>query len=141
MADTMQYFSFGSRWGGACFQLAKPYSFITSARPNKVVSYSFITLYPNGVCYLAAGFAWDGASGLLKQIQCLIRGSAEHDAIYRLIREGLLPPGFKAIADAELRTNVIKDGGTRAEADIVYEAVTLFGISALEGGNPVLSIP
>jgi len=54
-------------------------------------------------------------------------GSLAHDALYQLIREGILPPFHRHRADIILRDMCLKDGMSKLRAWYVYRAVRAFG--------------
>ena len=58
----------------------------------------------NGVLYIGDGYAWDGPSGPALDTRDAMRGSLVHDALYQLIREGLLPSSAREDADKLLRS-------------------------------------
>jgi hypothetical protein len=103
----------------------------------------FVGLSADGVMTLAAGYAWDGASGPIKQSKSIIRGSAVHDGGYQLIRNGFLPAECRKAFDAQLRLHCIEDGMPSWQAWIVYAAVRTFGgrFTTPESRKPVLQAP
>ena len=58
---------------------------------------------------LSAGYAWDGASGIAINTENSVRASCGHDALYQLIRLGLLPRTKRLQADSDLRKWLIED--------------------------------
>ena len=134
----ISYWKFSDR----CYQLAKPYRFKTRCRPTQVVSIPFVTLEPDGQCVLDTGFAFDGASGPVIQTKSILRCAAEHDAKYRLMREGLLDAKInQPIADSEFREGLIMDGVFSIRAETFYIAVHEFGKKSTSGGNPIEVAP
>ena len=77
--------------------------------------------------YIKEGYAWDGASGPGIDTRNIMRGSLVHDALYQLIREGLLPRTYRGLADQELYLVCRADGMFRLRAWWVKKAVQLFG--------------
>jgi len=55
------------------------------------------------------GYAWDGASGGL-DTKTAMRGSLVHDALYQLMREGVLPQAARPMADRALYDICLDDG-------------------------------
>ena len=129
---------------GYRFQLEADYQHQTGLRPLKQVGNRFVRLDADGLLTIAAGYAWDGASGPAINNHTILRGSLVHDACYQLIRLGLLPIDQRDIADRLLRETCLEDGMWPARAAWVYQAVHLFGGRFLQGpgqGNTVLTAP
>lgn len=134
----IKYWKFADR----CYQLAAPYHFETRCRPVQMVSMPFISLEPTGQCRLDVGFAFDGASGPVIQTKSILRRAAEHDAKYRLMREGLLDAeANQPIADEEFREGLVLDGTMSTRAEVFYIAVHELGKKSTEGGNPIEEAP
>ena len=128
--------------GGYRFQLAEPFlvqTGICCACPGN----AFVGLDASGVLTLAAGYAWDGASGPIKQDATVIRASLVHDGLYQLLREHELPAGHRDAADRLLRAMCKEDGMPGWQAWIVYVAVRTFGGRFItpESRKPVLEAP
>ncbi len=90
------------------------------------------------------GYAWDGPSGPTFDTPDSMRGALIHDALYQLMREGLLDPdSYREVADKILRRICMEDGMSEVRADAWYEAVRLFAASAADPKNakPELSAP
>jgi len=87
----------------------------------------FITLTYDGRLCVRAGYAWDGPSGPTLDTRTFMRGSLAHDALYQLIREGLLPPEARRTADEILYRLCREDGMGWVRAQYVYRSVRLFG--------------
>ncbi len=85
--------------------------------------WAYIT--PDGVLRLAAGFKWDGASGPAIDTETFMRASLVHDALYQLIRRGVIYD--RAAADAMLHDIAREDGMWAVRALYSYLAVRLFG--------------
>ena len=56
-----------------------------------VIDTTFISLHPNGIMVIRAGYAWDGASGPTLNTDNSMVPSLFHDAAAQLMRQGLLP--------------------------------------------------
>lgn len=127
---------------GFRFQLAEPFMCstpITEACPGN----HFVGLDAAGWLTIAAGYAWDGASGPIAQGPEVIRASLCHDAAYQLMRECGLDPKWRKTADELLRQMLVEDGLHPAMAALVYQAVRTFGGQFIEPGSkkPVLIAP
>lgn len=130
------------KFGDRCYQLAREYQFVTQCRPSERVSIPFIVLEPTGQCTLAQGFVFDGASGPVFQTKTILRAACEHDAKYRLMREGLLDAEtYQVVADAELHNRMLEDGVIAIRADLFFTAVHELGSKSTVGGNPIEEAP
>ena len=91
--------------------------------PTEIVTLYYIALDPLGRLTVRRGYAWDGPSGPTIDTKTFMRGSLIHDALYQLIRWGLLPPETKKDADMELKKACIEDGMCRIRAWYVHWSV------------------
>lgn len=129
---------------GYRFQLEEDFIFETGLKPIKPGGNRFVSMDADGTLFMSAGYAWDGASGPAINDSTILRGSGAHDALYQLIRLGVLSPDDRATADWILYDMVREDGLKRAEslpwiargparalakarASWVYAAVRMFG--------------
>lgn len=95
----------------------------------------------DGKLTIAAGYAWDGASGPAFDTPSFMRGSLVHDALYQLIAEGHLHPSFREYADDLLYKICREDGMGVVRAWYVWVAVRRFGSSAATTPRKVLTAP
>lgn len=86
-----------------------------------------IDLFPDGRLVLHKKYRWDGASGPTWDTITTMRGSAVHDALYRLIAAGKLPRKLKWKADAELYIIMREDEAYWARAAYYMVCVEIFG--------------
>jgi hypothetical protein len=86
----------------------------------------YIDLDENGKLTCHKGYAWDGASGPTFDTPDSMRASLGHDALYQLMRMGLLPPSCRDEADSLLRKICIEDGMNPVRAKLWYMAVRMF---------------
>ncbi len=122
---------------GFKYQLAEEYRCNTGILPPEDIDTDFVSLHKNGDIILRVGFAWDGPSGPTIDRKENMRGSAEHDGLYRMIRYGLLPPSFREQADNRIRTCWIEDGMWPATARLEVWALKKFGAAACRpSGEP-----
>ena len=77
-----------------------------------------------------AEYAWDGPSGPTIDTANFMRGSLVHDALYQLMRRGLLPQSEREGADKAIRDLCIEDGMSRVRAWWVYQSLRLGGGAA-----------
>lgn len=95
----------------------------------------YIYLDKNGLLRIYRGYAWDGASGPTIDTKSSIRGSCIHDALYQLIREGLLDISLRESADIILEKVCIEDGMFSWRAAYWRFFVSKFAKSAAESKN------
>ncbi len=81
----------------------------------------------DGYLYITEHYAWDGATGPTWQDSKNKRGSLIHDALYQLMREGLLPMSYRKAVDQELIHICKEDGMSRFRAWYYMLAVRTFG--------------
>lgn len=81
----------------------------------------------DGVVTLRRGYAWDGPSGPTIDTYTFMRGSLFHDALYQLMREGVLPLSTRKHADEILRDICLEDGMSKIRAAWVYRGVRIGG--------------
>ena len=110
---------------GYKYQLARDYTCWVEILPDEIIQdeTGWITLEPNGKLTIRSGYAWDGPSGPTIDTPTFMRGSLIHDALYQLIRQGLLEPEWREQADKELRIACIQDGMMKCRAWYVFWAV------------------
>lgn len=89
------------------------------------------------------GYAWDGPSGPAIDTRNFMRASLIHDALYQLIREGVILQSARRAADELLRATCLEDGMSRIRAWWVYHAVRWKGGPSADPSNerPVLTAP
>ena len=90
----------------------------------------FIRLTPDGILTVFAGYAWDGASGI-PTTKITRTASLFHDALYQLMREGLLSrTQHRLAADNLFRDICIDRGGNKTIAGIYWQGLRWFGEKA-----------
>lgn len=85
-----------------------------------------ITLHTNGLLTLAQGFEWNGATGIV-DAKCFMRGSAVHDALYELIKQGVLNKSHRKQCDKLMRRIFHEDGTPWILSQLAYFGVRLVG--------------
>jgi hypothetical protein len=119
---------------GYKYQVMKDYSMQLNLTPLKAIRRKlakFLSLSPHGVLFIRKFYAWDGPSGPTIDTRDFIRGSLVHDALYQLMREGVLDYRVhRQQADQILKELCLEDGMGSFRAWYVYQAVHLFA----EGG-------
>ena len=130
---------------GYKFQLAAPYTVDVGFKPMLSVSVGeWVSLSDQGILSIKDGYAWDGASGPVEQSPQILRGSLVHDALYQLMRAGVLDQNYREQADMVLKRICIEDGMSHWYAQAVFSAVREFGASHAAVGAqpyPVLTAP
>lgn len=121
--------------GGYRYQLQHNYFSHLKITPTKDIITPYVRLYKTGLLIVTAGYAWDGPSGPTLHTKSFMRGSLEHDALYQLMRLGLLPPSYRKAADQRLRQVCLEDGMWPIRAAWVYQAVRTFGAKSAEIGS------
>jgi len=116
--------------GGYKYQLAEneekvlPYEFA-----GVEVKTEFLWIH-RGTLYIKSGYAWDGASGPTWDSESSMTPSLVHDALYQLMRMGLLGGEYRAEADKIFRDMCIEKGMFKWRANLWYKAVRLGAKSA-----------
>ena len=81
-----------------------------------------------GVLIIKKGYAWDGPSGPTFDTKNFMRGSLVHDALYQLMREGVISRiTYREYADDILKRLCLEDGMSKFRAWYVYKTVRVFG--------------
>jgi hypothetical protein len=109
------------------YQLMEEYSDTIPVTPRADIDTPFVKLTVAGDLTLAKYYAWDGPSGPTIDTPTFMRGSLVHDALYQLMRLGMLEQDCRKAADDLLRDICVKDGMCRFRAWYVYWAVRFCG--------------
>lgn len=110
------------------YYLEEAVSVQTSLRPvQSAIVPGYIFLGVDGKMIIYSRYAWDGATGGVNfkgnRLAVLV-----HDAIYQLIREGLIDDvNVKAQSDKGLRDMMIAEGSWKWIANFFYFCVSNFG--------------
>jgi len=86
----------------------------------------FIVLQKDGLLKIKKGYCWDGPSGPTIDTPSFMRGSLVHDALYQLMRSGILSLDYRDWADRWLKIICLEDGMYSWRAWYVYNAVKNF---------------
>lgn len=91
------------------------------------IQHPLISLWKGGRLFVHPHYAWDGASGpFTQQTKTNKRGSLIHDALYQLMREGLLPRKYRKYVDQLFKQICLEDGMSKFRAWYFYKAVRMF---------------
>jgi hypothetical protein len=100
----------------------------------------FASIAAESLCVMGR-YAWDGASftpfKYFGTPTAWLTPSLVHDALYQLIREGLLDRQHRAAADRLFQDMLIERGVWRGLALVAYYAVRVCGNFAVRKTNPV----
>ena len=105
------------------YMLTEDYSVFVGLTPEIKTDYIILS---GGILRIKAGYAWDGGSGPCWDTGTVMRGSLVHDALYQLLRLGLLAKSDRKAADRLLKNVCLEDGMNRFRAFYIYWAVRLF---------------
>ena len=103
------------------------------------VDTEFITMTADGQITVKAGYVWDGASGPTFDTKNTFTASLIHDALYQLMREGLLDRKWRKRADKILYEILRSRGMWKFRAKLWYRAVRASAGPAAE--SDVLTAP
>jgi hypothetical protein len=117
---------------GYKYQLRAPYVTRLEIRPEHGAGTDWLTLETDGTLTIRAGYAWDGASGPTFDSKSSMRASLVHDALYQLMRLGLLNISFRPAVDAIFRRMCKEDGMWSPRAQLWYLAVRIFASPAAD---------
>jgi len=128
---------------GYKYQLVETCSVKTAIHPESLIWTEYIRLTKDGTLTISRGYAWDGASGPTYDSKCSMRGSLYHDALYQLMRLGLLDRSWRDKADELLRKTCIEDGMWKVRANIWWTMVDkLAGFACKPEAEPeILTAP
>jgi hypothetical protein len=108
---------------GFKYQLDETYSCVVNIHPDKDILTDYLILTKRGTLTIKKGYAWDGPSGPTIDTKSFMRGALVHDALYQLLRMGLLAPRYRKEADEELYRICLEDGMWKFRANYVFKAV------------------
>ena len=127
---------------GYRYQLIQSISVRTAIKPVAPGGNNFVRMDDDGLLTIERGYAWDGASGPAINTLTYRRASLVHDALYQLIREGVVSMADRNLADQYLHAIAVKDGMWLPRACWGYQTVNLLGaIWMANKRDEVLSAP
>jgi len=95
--------------------------------PEKASFLPSVLLCTDGILIIVPGFRWDGASSVAIDTPNFMLPSCAHDALYLLMREGVLESRYRKAADKLLYRLCRSEGMPWVRAQYVYWAVRAFG--------------
>lgn len=102
----------------------------------------WVRLTLDGMLEIRAGYAWDGPSGPTIDTKSTMRASLVHDALYQLMRAGMLAQDARDEADKLLFDLLIQDGCWEWRASLWLWTLRRFaGYAAKRQNEPVLEAP
>lgn len=118
---------------GDKYELTEHVYYRSSVKPTVILWIPQIALHPDGLLRIRRLYQWDGASGPTIDTASNLRASLIHDALYELLRSGLLGKAesaewrrYRKLADQELYRIMREDGANWLRAQYYYWAVRLF---------------
>ena len=120
---------------GYKYQLYERESFQTAIKPPEFLETKWLRLSSSGLLIVRAGYAWDGPSGPTWDTKNSMRGSLFHDAIYQLIRQRMLDPRWRKVADEELGRFLKEDDMWWPRRALWVRELKKFGGSAADPKN------
>lgn len=120
---------------GYKYQLVVDEVFQTAIKTGTTVATKYITLADTGLLVVREGYAWDGPSGPTWDTKTFMRGSLAHDALYQLMRMGLLEQKWRIPADKELVRICKVDGMWSFRRWYVERELRKFGGSSADPKN------
>jgi hypothetical protein len=120
------------------YQLLESYLVELGFSPPDNLDTEFVILRMDGRLILKQYYAWDGASGPCPDTRNIMKGSLVHDALYQLMRLGLLDRRYRKFADLELKRFCLKAGMNRFWARLIYWGVRIF---CYKGVQPLPQLP
>ena len=120
---------------GFKYQLYEDEVFFTRIKPVEPIETYFISLATGGTLTTKRGYAWDGPSGPAFDTNTFMRASLAHDALYQLMRMGLLDFKWRPCADEEMKSICEEAGMWPWRVWWVYQGVKNFAASAAKENN------
>ena len=128
---------------GYKYQLAESVVIQTPVKGYDVSS-EFYTLHRNGILYIRAGYAWDGASGPTWDTKSSMRGSLIHDVFCQLMRRREVDYKlWHSVVNEFFKELCLEDGMWSARASLWASAVEFADAGDPSQGPdyPILTAP
>jgi len=112
------------------YNLHSDFVYETGIHVDQAHSTGLLKINVMGKLTIKKGYSWDGPSGPSIDTNNFMRGSLIHDALYQLMREGVLPQHARIRVDDILREVCLLDGMSKFRAWYVHLAVRIGAASA-----------
>lgn len=124
------------------YQLVEDAVFQLDFAPPAPIDNDLIAFDANGVLTCRRWFAFDGGTGAI-DTKAAMPGFCAHDALYYLLRQGLLPPEYRKRCDKAMIRIHKANGVWFPRLRILYRGVRLFAGFAADPANetPILRAP
>ncbi len=116
------------------YQLVEDYTLNVGIQDYEI-NHDYMQLKKDGTLTIRKHYAWDGPSGFSIDTRTFMRGSLVHDALYQLMRLGLLDRAHRERADNLLQEICEADGMWKFRAWYVRKMVRWFGAKYADPGN------
>jgi hypothetical protein len=126
---------------GYKYQLVEDIMLETDIRPDQNIISYFVDLLTDGILTVRRGYAWDGPSGPTYDTENAMTPSCYHDAMYQLMREGLLPRVCRSKVDYEFEKMLEARGMWWLRRKLWMRAVRHFATAASRSPRPVMVAP
>ena len=101
------------------------------------IDHPFVTLDALSLLTIKKGYTWDGASFITFDTKSSMKSSLVHDALYQMMREGLLSRDYRNYVDELLRDISIEEGMWKWRANLWYRVVQKYAFkSSISRKNP-----
>lgn len=120
---------------GYKYQLREDFICQTNIFPKEDITTELVFLNRFGELIIRKYFAWDGCSGPTWDDSTNMRAGLVHDALYYLMRMGLLSIDWRLKVDEELSRLMIEDGAWEIRAKYYELAVKTFAESCATEKN------
>jgi len=108
------------------YQLVQGATFAVPELTGHTALNDYVSL-SDGVLTIGRGYAFDGPSGPTWDSKAGMQAALCHDALYQMIREGLIPRILKDLADRIFYRICLDDGMGKIRAWYWYQGVKRFG--------------
>jgi len=115
------------------FRVAVTWEYQTEIAVDRIIRTEWVDLV-KGLLVMKKGFCFEPSGPTIKS-KSIMQGCCAHDAIYYLIRNGLLEPWWKRWADNLMRKLHLKDAVHKLRAGYFHWFVTKFGDPAIDPRN------
>ena len=126
---------------GYKYQLVEDLVLQTAISPERDITTYFIDLTTSGLLTVRRGYAWDGPSGPTYDSLNSMTPSCYHDAMYQLMRLGLLPRVCRSKVDYEFEEMLKARKMWWPRRKLWVRAVRRFAAAAARDPKPILTAP